>query len=240
MSEAHESASTGGVDGRDRRRLASECDGCNYAWDAGCDCDTWSLFGNTGCDCDTQSAYCNWDCDSGCSACPAGQYGAASTSLVARAPLRSRQAAHARVRCRPRAITHQPCGARARAQVRVRRFATPMAPSIRGAPRVRPAWKQSTRPPPARRAPTASAPRARSARPHSTRPPPARVPPTACARRARSARRRTPTWYPIAPRTPTGFVRLSHPRHRRRLHRSCRRNPGRRRRRATPLPTRPT
>ena len=118
--EAHESPSTGGVDGpRDRRRLASGCNGCYEAWDRSCECDALTFWGApTSCECDGKSNHCDWDCNSGCGSCPSGQYGAASTSLVARVPLRSRQAAHARAPSRGTSHDTQTNSARARAQVR--------------------------------------------------------------------------------------------------------------------------
>ena len=121
------------------------CGGCDWSCDESCDwfgesCDTCN-----GCDgccngyvtCSGGDPSCDSSCDDNCPACPSGQYGTASMSLVARVPLRSRQAAHARARGSAPAITHRPYGARARAQVRARRFATRAAPSpFRGAPRV--------------------------------------------------------------------------------------------------------
>ena len=168
--EAHESPSTGGVDGpRDRRRLASGCNGCYEAWDRSCECDALTFWGApTSCECDGKSNHCDWDCNSGCGSCPSGQYGAASTSLVARVPLRSRQAAHARAPSRGTSHDTQTNSARARAQVRARRFASPTAPSMRDAPRVRPARAQSTRLPPAARPPTGFVRQSRSARIPST------------------------------------------------------------------------
>ena len=107
-SEAPESPITGGVDGARPRRLSED----QVAFD---------------CDPDGPTGVFSTGCTTGCAACADDEYSAASTSLVARVPWPSRQAAHARAPCRaaapsqavapPRAIAHQPT-----VHARARRF----------------------------------------------------------------------------------------------------------------------
>ena len=84
---------TGGVSSaRDRRQLASACDGNCKSCDTGCDGSCDNFFGG-GCDdsCDENcDGGCDSDCDAGCS-CSSGKYGAAE-----------------QVTCGPRAVARLP------------------------------------------------------------------------------------------------------------------------------------
>ena len=65
--------------------FGGDCDYCDHGCDSACDsyCDD---------SCDTNcNGGCDSLCNSGCPACSSGEYGAASKSLVARAPWLSRQ-----------------------------------------------------------------------------------------------------------------------------------------------------
>ena len=105
-SEAPESPITGGVDGARPRRLSED---------------------QVAFDCAEDFGVLSTGCTTGCAACADDEYSAASTSLVARVPWPSRQAAHARAPCRaaapsqavapPCAVAHQPT-----VHARARRF----------------------------------------------------------------------------------------------------------------------